>query len=177
MKTEQPPVKERRKPPEDDPPRETATLDELPPTPEEPALSDLSDKALLKKLLRYTEEFQLLGPDQSAAAMNRRVELTRLMRAVQDVRDAREPLIEVRVPRSVTGEPFQVGPRTFPPGQHTVRSSVAQYLLWMIAENQRIEMKRLEQHGREIDLGSIGGRARPAISRDRGEDDWTGRGR
>jgi len=47
----------------------------------------------------------------------------------------------------------------------------------MIAENQRIEMKRLEQHGREIDLGSIGGRARPAISRDRGEDDWTGRGR
>jgi len=176
MKEQPPNGKDRRKASEEDPPQESPAPDDAPA--EEPALSDLSDKQLLKKLLRYTEEFQLLGPDQSTAAMNRRVELTRLMRGVQDVRDAREPLIEVRVPRSVTGEPFQVGPRSFPPGQHTVRSSVAQYLLWMIAENQRIEMKRLEQHGREIDLGSIGGRARVAtISRDRGEDEWTGRGR
>jgi len=173
----EPPNGRDRRKPEEDPPQEPTAVTEASQE-EEPALSDLSDKHLLKKLLRYTEEFQLLGPDQSQAAMTRRVELTRLMRGVQDVRDAREPLIEVRVPRSVTGEPFQVGPRTFPPGQHTVRASVAQYLLWMIAENQRIEMKRLEQHGREIDLGSIGGRARSAtISRDRGEDDWTGRGR
>lgn len=155
-------------------------LDDTPPTAAEgPSLSDLSDKGLLKKLFRYTEEFQMLGPDQSTAAMNRRVELTRLMRAVQDVRDAREELVEIRVPRSVTGEPFKVGPKEFPPGFYTVRASVAQYLLWMIAENQRIEMNRLKSNGREIDLGSIGGRARMAerIARDDGHDDWTGRGR
>jgi|SRR5215813_7792641 len=145
---------------------------------EAPALSDLSDRQLRKKLFRYTEEFQLLGPDQSTAAMNRRIELTRLLRSVQDVLDAREELVEVTVPRSVTGEPFVVGPAIFPPGVFHVRVSVARYLLWMIAENQRIEMNRLKSNGREIDLGAIGTRARLAsIARDDGSDDWAGRGR
>jgi hypothetical protein len=170
------PTPVKRRPEEDGPPPGTDLSD---PPSEGAGLSDLSDKQLLKKQFRYTEEFQMLGPDQSTAAMNRRVELTRLLRAVQDVRDAREELVEIRVPRSVTGEPFQVGPKSFPPGFYTVRSSVAQYLLWMIAENQRIEMNRLKSNGREIDLGSIGGRARmaSAIARDDGADDWTGRGR
>src|SRR5215471_12952583 len=73
-------------------------------------LSDLSDKALRKRLMRFTEEFWMLAGDQSQAAMTRRVELTRLMRGIQDVIDAREPLVEVRCPPSVTGEPFVVGP-------------------------------------------------------------------
>jgi hypothetical protein len=144
----------------------------------EPALSDLSDPKVKKKLLGYTEEFQLLVSDQSTAAMNRRVQLTRLMRGCQDVMDAREPIVEVQVPRSVTGEPFQIGPATFYPGMHRVRSSVAHYLLWLIAENQRIEMNRLKSNGRNIDLGTIGSRARMAtIARSDGDDDWTGRGR
>jgi hypothetical protein len=164
---------------EDGPPTRDRDHETVDPPTEGAGLSDLSDKQLLKKQMRYTEEFQMLGPDQSTAAMNRRVELTRLLRAVQDVRDAREELVEIRVPRSVTGEPFVVGPKEFPPGFYTVRASVAQYLLWMIAENQRIEMNRLKSNGREIDLGSIGGRARMAerISRDDGSDDWVGRGR
>lgn len=144
----------------------------------EPALSDLSDLAVKKKLFLYTEEFQLLVSDQSTAAMNRRVALTRLMRGCQDVIDAREPIVEVTVPRSVTGEPFQIGPAIFHPGMHRVRSSVAHYLLWLIAENQRIEMNRLKSNGRNIDLGTIGSRARMAtIARSEGDDDWTGRGR
>ena len=141
------------------------------------ALSDLSDKALRKKLVRYTEEFQIIASDQSQAALTRRVELVRLMRGVQDVVDAREPIVEVTVPRSVTGEPFVIGPAIFPPGLHRVRASVAQYLLWLIGENQRIEMMRMQQNGRDIDLGTIGSRARMAtIARTSGEDEWSGRG-
>lgn len=162
-------------------PDEESTGDELgvsPDTDDEPALSDLSDRKVKDKLRLYTEEFQMLVPDQSTAAMNRRVQLNRLMRGCQDVMDAREPIVEVTVPRSVTGEPFQVGPATFYPGMHRVRSSVAHYLLWMIAENQRIEMNRLKSNGRNIDLGTIGSRARmAAISRSDGDDDWAGRGR
>jgi hypothetical protein len=173
--TQSKPRREEERPPNGHDPVEHAD----PSSDEKAGFSEFSDKQLLKKQLRYTEEFQMLGPDASTAAMNRRVELTRLLRAIQDVRDAREELVEIRVPRSVTGEPFQVGPKQFPPGLYTVRASVAQYLLWMIAENQRIEMNRLKSNGREIDLGSIGGRARMAstVMRDDGQDDWTGRGR
>lgn len=146
-------------------------------TGEEPVLSEQSDKALLKKLRAYTEEYHALSGDPSQAAVTRRVELTRLMRGVQDVRDAREPLVEVTVPRSVTGEPFRVGPAEFLPGIYHVRASVAQYLLWMIDQNQRVELNRLQSNGRNIDLGHIGGRARLAsIARDDGRDEWTGRG-
>lgn len=143
----------------------------------EKMLSELSEKGLLKRMARHAEEFQMLSGDPSQAAVLRRVELTRAMRAVQDVRDAREPIVEVTVPRSVTGEPFTLGPKQFYPGVHHVRASIAQYLLWMIGENQRIELNRLKQNGRTIDLGLIGTRARmAAISRDAGDADYQGRG-
>jgi hypothetical protein len=170
------PDKKRLRPPLDEAPEESVVATE-PPTSGGTALSDLSDKALKKKLLRYTEEFQIIASDQSQVAMTRRVELVRLMRGVQDVVDAREPIVEVTVTRSVTGEPYQVGPKTFHPGIHRMRASVAQYLLWMMAENQRVELNRLKQNGRTIDLGTIGSKARMAtISRDSGDDDWRGRG-
>lgn len=140
-------------------------------------LTELSDKALVRKLARYSEEFQLLSGDPSQAAVIRRVELTRLMRAVQDVRMAREPIIEITVPRSVTGEPFTLGPVKYWPGVHRVPASTASYLLWMISENQRVELNRLKSNGRTIDLGVVGQRARLArIARDDGADDYGGRG-
>jgi hypothetical protein len=143
-----------------------------------PALSDLSDKKLKSKLVRYTEDFQMLAGDPTQAAMTRRLELTRLMRGVQDVLDAREAIVEVTVPASVTGEPYVVGPAVFPPGVYYVRESVARYLLWLIDQNQRVELNRLKSNGRTIDLGHIGQRARmAAISRDTGDDDYQGRGR
>jgi hypothetical protein len=143
----------------------------------EKTLSELSDKGLLKRLLRYTDEFRMLSTDDTQAAMLRRVELRRLMRGIQDIRDAREPLVEIQVPASVTGEPFTLGPLAFHPGLHRVRASIAQYLLWLIGENQRIELNRLKQNGRTIDLGTIGSRARMArISRDDGATDYDGRG-
>ena len=145
--------------------------------PAEPRLSDQSAGKLKKKLILYTEEFQLIASDPSPAALTRRVQLTRLMRGIQDVLDAREPLVEVRVPPSVTGEPFVIGELQFNPGVHHVRSGVAVYLLWLIDQNQRVEMNRLKQNGRNIDLGTIGSRARMAqIARDTGDSDWSGRG-
>jgi hypothetical protein len=164
---------------DDESPAEEPEEDVPPAPPPKPSggLSAESDRALKKKLRLYTEEFHLLAADSSAAAMNRRLELTRLLRGVQDVLDAREELVEITVPRSVTGEPFQIGPATFPPGVHRVRASVARYLLWLIGENQRIEMNRLKSNGREINLGTIGSRARMAtIARDDGRDDFVGRG-
>ena len=141
-------------------------------------MSELSDKGLLKRMLRHAEEFQMLAGDPSPAAVTRRVELTRAMKAIQQVRDAREPIIEVVVPRSVTGEPYILGPNTYFPGTHYVRASIAQYLLWLIDKNRQVELDRLKSNGRLIDLGTIGGRARLAkIARDDGSDDWTGRGR
>jgi len=137
----------------------------------DPPLSEQSSTQLKKKLLSYTEEFHMLAGEEGTAAVNRRVELRRLMRGVQDVIDAREPLVEVTIPRSVTGEPFQIGERQFYPGIYHVRSSIAQYLLWMIDKNQRVEMDRLRSNGRTIDLGTIGSRARMAkIARDEGGD-------
>jgi len=140
--------------------------------------AEMSDGRLRKKLRLYTEEWGMLGNDSSQAALTRRVELARLMRQVQDVLDLREPLVEVQVPASVTGEPFIIGPAQFNPGFHRVRRSVAEYLLWMIAENQRIELQRLQSKNRNINLGLIGERARMArIARDDGGgDDYTGRG-
>ena|SRR5262245_10755341 len=151
-----------------------------PPNPERAAstpYAEMSDKKLQTKLRLYTEEWQMLAPDQSQAALTRRVELARLMRQVRDVLDLREPLVEVHVPTSVTGEPFIVGPASFYPGFHRIRKSVAEYLLWMIAENQRIELQRTHSTKRNLNLGLIGERARLArISRDDGGDDYTGRG-
>jgi flagellar biosynthesis GTPase FlhF len=158
----------------DDEPDEAEEEEEEKPVAEKaaPKLSDLDDRALLKKLQAYTEEFQIIASDQSQAAMTRRVQLVRLMRGVQDVRDAREPIIEVTVPRTVGGEPFQLGPRAFHPGVHRVRASIAQYLLWLISENQRLELALM--NGREIDFGSPGSRARmAAIARDDGVDDYS----
>jgi hypothetical protein len=150
-----------------------------PPDPERAASSsyaEMSDNKLRRKLKAYTEEWGMIATDTSQAGLNRRVELARLMRQVQDVLDLREPLVEIHVPASVTGEPFTIGPSQFYPGFHRVRKSVAEYLLWMIAENQRIELQRTQSKNRNINLGLIGERARMArIARDDGGDDYTGR--
>jgi len=150
-----------------------------PPNPERAAstpYAEMSDKKLRTKLRLYTEEWGMLAPDATQAALTRRVELARLMRQIQDVLDLREPFVEIHVPASVTGEPFIIGPATFHPGFHRIRKSVAEYLLWMIAENQRIELQRTQAKNRNINLGLIGERARMArIARDDGGDDYTGR--
>jgi hypothetical protein len=119
-----------------------------------------STKKLRKKLVTYTDEFHFLSGDQSAAATQRKVQLSRILRTIMDLLHAREEIVEVTVPTSPTGHPYVVGPTTFHPGVYKVAGSVAQYLLWMIGESQRVELQRLQQNGRTVDLGTIGDRAK-----------------
>jgi hypothetical protein len=140
--------------------------------------AEMSDGKLRRKLRLYTEEWAMLSADSSQAALTRRVELARLQRQIADVLSLREPIVEVHVPASVTGEPFIIGPASFNPGFHRVPKSVAEYLLWMISENQRIELQRTQSKNRNLNLGHIGERARMArIARDDGrDDDYSSRG-
>lgn len=120
----------------------------------------LGSKKLRKKLATYTEEYHFLSNDPSQAALARKVTLARIMRVLQDLLDAREAIVEVTVPTSPTGHPYVVGPTTYYPGTYRVRGGIASYLLWMIAESQRVELQRLQQNGRTVDLGTIGDRAK-----------------
>jgi hypothetical protein len=120
----------------------------------------LGTKKLKKKLAVYTEEYHFLSSDASAAGLNRKVVLSRIMRVLQDLVDAREEVVEVTVPSSPTGHPYVVGPLTFNPGVYKIRGGIAGYLLWMIGSSQQVELQRLQQNGRTVDLGTIGDRAK-----------------
>lgn len=96
----------------------------------------------------------------NAAALSRRGEITRRLRILSAELTAREPDVEVTVPRSSTGHPFRIGPSDFWPGVRTMKSSIAQYLMWLIDQDRTNEMNRMRQNGREFDLGTIGDKAK-----------------
>lgn len=122
--------------------------------------ASLGSKKLRKKLAIYTEEYHFLASDSSSAGLARKVTLARILRTLQDLLDAREAILEVTVPQSPTGHHYVVGPIVFNPGTYKVRAGVASYLLWMIGESQRVELQRLQQNGRTVDLGTIGDRVK-----------------
>lgn len=119
-------------------------------------------KELVKRLRELNEEYRVLTSEANAgnsAALNRRSEIGKELRALSLTLHLREPDVEVQVPRSVTGHAFRVGDATFHPGRHTVKASVAQYLLWLIYKNREDELNRLRQNGETVDLGAIGDKA------------------
>jgi hypothetical protein len=121
-----------------------------------------SRKKLQAKLRELNEEYRLLGSEASAgnsAALNRRSELARELRALSETLYLREPDVDVDVPRSATGHPFRLGDLEFRPGRHKVKASTAQYLLWLIYKNREDELNRLRQNGETVDLGAIGEKA------------------
>lgn len=121
-----------------------------------------SKKALNSKLRELNEEYRALGSEASAgnsAALNRRSEIARELRALSETLYLREADVDVMVPRSATGHPFTLGETVFYPGKHTVKASVAQYLLWLIHVNREAELNRLRQNGQTVDLGAIGEKA------------------
>ena len=121
-----------------------------------------SKKAMRAKLSELNEEYRVLGPEANAgnsAALNRRSEIARELRALSETLYLREPDVDVQVPRSATGHPFRLGDKEFPPGRHTVKASTAQYLLWLIYKNREDELNRLRQNGETVDLGAIGEKA------------------
>lgn len=122
-----------------------------------------STRSLIRQKIQLEEEYRFLTSEANtgnSAALHRRSEIARELRALSDTLLAREPDVEVRVPRSVTGHPFRVGERVFLPGTHTAKASVVQYLLWLIDRDRENELNRLRANGEQVDLGVIGEKAR-----------------
>lgn len=123
------------------------------------ATSD-KERQLREEMVGYQREFYDIQGEDSGSAQTRRAELRRLMRLTQKSLDAMEPIVEVQVPRSPTGQFYNIGTHTFAPGLHRVRKGVAQMLLWAIQSQQQAEMAMMKQNGRTIDVTSLGDRAR-----------------
>jgi hypothetical protein len=121
-----------------------------------------SKRVMRAKIDELNIEYRELGSEANAgngAALQRRSEISKELRALSETLHLREPDVEVQVPRSSTGHVFRVGDREFPPGRYIVKASVAQVLLEMIDRNRETELNRLRQNGQEVDLGSIGDKA------------------
>jgi len=127
------------------------------------AVPKTSRKALRTELHECNLEYRELGPEAAlgnAAALTRRSEIARRLRVVSAALTEREPDVIVQVPRSSTGHPFRIGPHEFWAGEHTMKKSVAQYLLWLVDQDRTNEVNRMKQNGREFDLGTIGQKAK-----------------
>lgn len=135
--------------------------DEAPETPR-PKVKKTTRREMQAKINDLNQEYRDLGLEARAgngAAQSRQSEIARELRALSTTLFLREPEVEVKVVRSPTGHPYRIGEQVFLPGMHTVKKSIAQYLLWMMDRNQTNEVNRLRANGEEIDLGAIGGRA------------------
>ena len=127
-----------------------------------PKIKKTSRREMLGKIDELNQEYRDLGLEARAgngAAQARQSEIARELRALSTTLYLREPEVEVKVVRSPTGHPYRIGDQVFLPGTHTVKKSIAQYLLWMMDRNQTNEVNRLRSNGEEVDLGSVGGRA------------------
>jgi hypothetical protein len=123
-------------------------------------------KSMRLRLGELNIEYKSLSSEANAgntAALARRSEISRDLRALSETLHLREPDVAVTVPRSASGHPFRIGGEVFYPGVRTVKRSVAQYLLWLIDVNRQNELNRLRSNGTEVDLGTIGDKARMGL--------------
>lgn len=65
-----------------------------------------------------------------------------------------ECLVEMDVPPAITGEPFRINDVTYS-GHVVVPTCVASTLLYMIDQNRKVDLERMRESGRTIDLGNI----------------------
>lgn len=116
-------------------------------------------RSLKAKRDELNEEYRFLAPEAiagSGAAQGRRFEIAQELRGLVERIFAREPDVEVTIPRSATGHPFRLGDASYHPGKYTVKASVAQYLMWMVDRNREDEIKRLQANGTTVALKDIG---------------------
>lgn len=135
-------------------------------TPKPQTFSGLSSAEIADKIYRLNLEYQELRDDQSGQALGRRSEIKGELRRLRKLKIASEPRVAVQVPRSPTGHPIQLGPKTFWPGRHEVTISEAEDLAWIIDQQQQAEMKRMQQNGRTIDLSDPQSRVRALLAED-----------
>lgn len=126
-------------------------------TPEGPKRSKEERRAELRsKLAALTEERADIRTDESSAGRSRLTEIQGEMRRLGKKLFDLEDDVQVQVPRSVTGEPFRINDQVFAPGSYTVKTSVAETLLYMIDQNRQAELNMVKNRGRKIHLGNIG---------------------
>jgi len=123
--------------------------------------------ALDAEMKKLTEEYRWLGPDAAAGhgpAIARRHELAKELKRVSSTLHRMEPDVEVDLPVSPfgRGHAYQVGTKKFLPGRYTVKASVAQHLMFMVSAAQRQDQALLRQNGYDVELKTIGERARYA---------------
>lgn len=126
------------------------------------AEAPMSKKKMQRKLAELNEEYRFLGSESasgSGAALQRRSDISKELRALSAALYEMEEDVTVNVPRSTTGHPFRINDKEFRPGRHTMKASTAQVLLEMIDKNRENELNRLRQNGETVDLGAIGDKA------------------
>jgi len=118
---------------------------------------ELTIKRAREKMATLTEEAADLREVDSSGAKTRRVEIARILRAIQRQLDALEPLVDVVVPTDASKQfPFRIGPAEFWPGTHRVRRSVAQTLHYMMDQHKTVESNRVISGGNAVEPGSLG---------------------
>jgi len=129
-------------------------------TPEGKPLSVTEARERVEEL---NEEYRWTAQEDNTAALNKKIELRRELRALTDYLASKEPLVDIQLPRTgAKGNIWRIGDQVYLAGQVRVPKSVAQVLLHMVDQNRHREMALLSQNGREINLGEIGQRARMA---------------
>lgn len=77
-----------------------------------------------------------------------------LRRLPHDMIHPDEALVELDVPPAVTGEAFKINDVVYS-GHVIVPTCVASTLLYMMDQNRKVDLERMRESGRTIDLGNI----------------------
>lgn len=115
-----------------------------------------------ERLRAIAAEYLNLTGDRTGAAITRRHQLIMDGRVLKQWLRDHEELVDITIPKTVLGFPLRINKQEYNPGRHRVRASVASQLLFMIDQDRRGEIKRMQDNGRNVDLGEIGQKARMA---------------
>jgi hypothetical protein len=122
----------------------------------------LEDKvASVRKMVRDLQErYNDARLDESESGRSARASVAgQLRRLSHDLIHPDENLIEADIPISITGEPFKINDVPYQ-GHVIVPECVFQTLTHMIDLNRKVDLDRMRESGRTIDLGAIMQRAR-----------------
>lgn len=138
----------------------TATPTSPPPSTSKP--STVAERiAKIKEMVSdLNDRYKDVQGDMSPEGLGIRARLTaQLRRLSHDQIHPDEDYVELDMPLSITGEPFRINEEVFA-GVVQVPGCVAGVLLSMVEQNRKVEMDRMREGGRTINLNSLTERAR-----------------
>ena len=122
-------------------------------------------KEAAERVEELNEEYRWTAQEDSQAALTRKIELRRELRALTDYLASKEPLVDITLPQPMGSKGrsiYRIGDQAYLSGTVRVPKSVAQVLLHMVDQSRRASLALMTQNGHEINLGEIGQRARMA---------------